>query len=42
MAFPFYAIALGYIFPGEPVTALQLPGTAVVLAGVGLLSWKAR
>lgn len=39
---PVATIALGYVFLGEPVTALQLLGTAVVLAGVGLLSWKAR
>lgn len=39
---PVATIALGYVFLSEPVTALQLLGTAVVLAGVGLLSWKGR
>lgn len=37
---PVATIFLGYWFLGEPVTALQLLGTAVVLAGVFLLSWK--
>lgn len=37
---PVATIVLGYIFLGEPVTGLQLLGTAVVLAGVGLLSWR--
>ncbi len=37
---PVATIALGRIFLGEPITLLQLVGTAVVLAGVGLLSWK--
>ncbi len=38
---PVATIFLGYWFLGEPVTVLQLAGTAVVLAGVGLLSWRA-
>ena len=37
---PVATIGLGYIFLGEPITVLQLVGTAVVLMGVGLLSWK--
>lgn len=37
---PVATILLGYIFLGEPVTAMQLLGTAVVLAGIGLLTWK--
>ena len=39
---PVATILLGYIFLDEPVTALQLLGTAIVLAGIGLLSWKGR
>lgn len=37
---PVSTIFLGYWFLGEPVTALQLFGTAIVLAGVFLLSWQ--
>lgn len=37
---PVATILLGYIFLGEPVTGLQLIGTAVVLAGIGLLTWR--
>ncbi len=39
---PVATIVLGYVFLGEPVTALPLLGTFVVLAGVGLLSWRGR
>ncbi|MCB9316865.1 MAG: EamA family transporter [Lewinellaceae bacterium] len=39
---PVATIFLGYWFLGEPVTGLQLFGTAVVLGGVFLLSWKGR
>lgn len=37
---PVATIALGYIFLDEPVGSLQLLGTAIVLAGVGWLSWQ--
>jgi drug/metabolite transporter (DMT)-like permease len=33
-------IGLGYLFLGEPVTVWQLAGTALVLAGVYVLSRK--
>lgn len=35
---PIITIWLGYWFLGEPITAIQLAGTALVLAGVGLVS----
>jgi drug/metabolite transporter (DMT)-like permease len=35
---PVSVIALGYFFLGEPVTLLQLIGTAVVLAGIGYMA----
>lgn len=35
---PILTIWLGYWFLGEPITAAQLAGTALVLAGVGLVS----
>lgn len=37
---PVATIFLGYWFLNEPVTLMQLLGTAVVLAGIFLLSWK--
>lgn len=39
---PVATIFLGYWLLGEPVSGLQVAGTAVVLAGVFLLSWKGR
>ena len=39
---PVATIYLGYRFLGEPVTGLQLAGTAIVLAGVFLLSWRGK
>ncbi len=39
---PISMIGLAYIFLGEPITALQLLGTAVVLAGVLLITWKGK
>ncbi len=39
---PVSTIALGHVFLGEAITPLQLLGTAVVLAGVGLLSFDRR
>ncbi len=36
---PVSTILLAYIFLGDPVTPLQLLGTVVVLAGIGLLTW---
>jgi drug/metabolite transporter (DMT)-like permease len=41
MAGPVSTIALGYAFLGEPVSGSQLAGTALVLAGVFVLSRKA-
>ena len=38
---PVSTIALGYVFLGEPVSGSQLAGTALVLAGVFVLSRKA-
>lgn len=35
---PILTIWLGYWFLGEPITGIQLAGTALVLAGVGLVS----
>jgi len=35
-------ILLGNIFLVEPVTAWQLVGAAIVLPGIGWLSWKKR
>ncbi len=35
---PIITIWLGYWFLGEPITSIQLTGTALVLAGVGLVS----
>lgn len=37
---PVATIFLGYLFLGEPVTAIQLAGAALVLAGVMMLSLK--
>jgi drug/metabolite transporter (DMT)-like permease len=37
---PVSTIGLGYLFLGEPVTVWQLAGTALVLAGVYVLSRK--
>lgn len=37
---PVATIFLGYLFLGEPVTAIQLAGAALVLAGVAMLSLK--
>jgi drug/metabolite transporter (DMT)-like permease len=37
---PVSTIVMAYFLLDEPITTLQLLGTAVVLAGVGLLSWK--
>ena len=37
LAFSVATIVLGYIYLGEAITPLQLVGTAVVLAGVGLI-----
>lgn len=39
---PVSTILMAYIFLGEQVTPMQLLGTAIVLAGVFLISWKAR
>lgn len=39
---PVVTIALAYVFLHEPVTALQLAGTALVLGGVLLISLHAR
>lgn len=41
MVGPVSTIALGYVFLGEPVSGTQLAGTALVLAGVFVLSRKA-
>jgi len=41
MVGPVATIALGYVFLGEPVSGWQLAGTALVLAGVFVLSRKA-
>jgi len=38
---PVSTIALGYVFLGEPVSGWQVAGTALVLAGVFVLSRKA-
>jgi drug/metabolite transporter (DMT)-like permease len=40
MVGPVSTIALGYLFLGEPITGWQLAGTALVLAGVFVLSKK--
>jgi drug/metabolite transporter (DMT)-like permease len=37
---PISTIALGYVFLAEPVSGIQLAGTAFVLAGVFVLSRK--
>lgn len=37
---PVSTLFLGYLVLGEPVTAVQLAGTCLVLAGIGLLSLK--
>jgi drug/metabolite transporter (DMT)-like permease len=37
---PVSTIALGYVFLAEPVSGIQLAGTALVLAGVFVLSRK--
>jgi drug/metabolite transporter (DMT)-like permease len=39
---PVATIGLGYLFLGESITFLQLIGTAIVLAGVFLVSWKSK
>jgi drug/metabolite transporter (DMT)-like permease len=36
---PVSTIALGYFILQEPISTMQLAGTAVVITGVGLLSW---
>ena len=41
MVGPVSTIALGYVFLGEPVSGWQLAGTALVLAGVFVLSRRA-
>ena len=40
MSGPVSTIALGYVFLAEPVSGIQLAGTALVLAGVFVLSRK--
>jgi drug/metabolite transporter (DMT)-like permease len=35
---PILTILMGGIFLGEPVTAMQLAGAVLVLAGVGLIT----
>jgi drug/metabolite transporter (DMT)-like permease len=40
MVGPVVTIALGYVFLGEPVSGSQLAGTALVLAGIFVLSRK--
>lgn len=37
---PISTIFMGYIFLNEPITALQLTGAALVLAGVLVISFK--
>ena len=37
---PISTIALAHLFLGEPVTAVQLAGAALVLAGVMIISVK--
>jgi drug/metabolite transporter (DMT)-like permease len=39
---PVATIFLGFIFLGEPITAVQLGGAALVLAGVLIVSLHAR
>jgi drug/metabolite transporter (DMT)-like permease len=39
---PVSTIVLGNIFLGEPITPIQLFGTAIVLGGVFLISWKGK
>jgi drug/metabolite transporter (DMT)-like permease len=39
---PVSTIILGSIFLGEKITPIQLLGTAIVLAGVFLISWKGK
>jgi drug/metabolite transporter (DMT)-like permease len=39
---PVSTILLAYIFLNEKITGLQLLGTAVVLAGIFLITWKGR
>ena len=39
---PLFTIGLGFWILGEPVTAIQLAGAALVLAGVTLVTLKAR
>jgi drug/metabolite transporter (DMT)-like permease len=40
MVGPVSTLFLGYLVLGEPVTAVQLGGTGLVLAGITLLSMK--
>jgi drug/metabolite transporter (DMT)-like permease len=42
MVGPVSTIALGYVFLGEAITGWQLAGTALVLAGVFVLSRKGQ
>jgi drug/metabolite transporter (DMT)-like permease len=39
---PVATIGLAYVFLGEQMSALQLLGTAIVLVGVFLISWKGK
>jgi drug/metabolite transporter (DMT)-like permease len=39
---PAIAAVLGFLVLGEALTPLQLAGTGVILAGVGLVNWPAR
>jgi drug/metabolite transporter (DMT)-like permease len=39
---PVSTIFLGYFFLGEKITPIQLLGTAIVLLGVFLISWKGK
>ena len=39
---PVSTIAMGYIFLGEKITSMQLLGTAIVLLGVFLITWKGK
>jgi drug/metabolite transporter (DMT)-like permease len=39
---PVATIGLGHYFLSEQITGLQLLGTAIVLAGVSLVSWKGK
>jgi drug/metabolite transporter (DMT)-like permease len=35
-------IGLAYVFLGENISVMQLVGTAIVLAGVFLITWKGK